>query len=111
MVSVEYEEISKKLIELEREGVRYYDKNHDNLIVWFNKNPNDSVFIAELLQGLTEISISYQQEFKEKLEILESLTLTLEKVEMAIMYQKFLNYHFIDLDKVMSIIQSTMIDF
>jgi hypothetical protein len=108
---VEYEEISKKLIDIEREGARYYDKNHDNLIIWFNKNPNDSVFIGELLQGLSEISNSYQQEYKEKLEILENLTLTLEKLEMVSMYQKFLNYHFIDLDKVMSIIQSTMIDF
>ena len=69
----EYEEISKKLNDMEREGNRFYEKNHENLIIWFNSNPNDAIFLSNLIEGLMEISNSYQNEYKEKTEILENL--------------------------------------
>ena len=106
----EYEEISKKLNDLEREGNRFYEKNHENLIIWFNSNPNDAIFLSSLIEGLMEISNSYQNEYKEKTEILENLDIiNLEnQQQLNTLYIKFINYKFIDVDKIMSIIQTSM---
>eukprot|EP01080_Neovahlkampfia_damariscottae_P008840 gene8840-788_t len=106
----EYEEISKKLTDIEKEGNHYYERNHENLIIWFNSNPNDSIFLSNLLEGLSEISNSYQNEYKEKITILENLDLIDLENEQQLnnLYRKFINYKYIDIDKIMMVIQTSM---